>query len=794
MTHRPSLASSARRAATEDPTATAVVDGDVRWSRAELDERAEAVAHGLSRIGVGRGARVALLATPSAGAIAVLHGLARVGAVVAPLGIRLTESELVAAAEVIDPRLVIHDVGRVTAASALGRPRVLLDDLLAASLAPGPEPEREWAEIVPPATDAEAPAVVVLTSGTTGRPKAAVLSAAALVASSEAWLAALPRATGWLLALGLEHVAGLGIAWRAALSAVPLVVLPRPDPAGILAALAADPAPSHVSVVPTTLVRLLDAVADGPPPASLRAVLLGGGAIPPELVRRAITAGWPVVPTYGLTEAGSGVTVLPTSEAARHPESAGRPLPGVEVRISEAGSDGVGEILVDSPARFTGYLGDPAATAAALTADGWLRTGDLGRLDRDGRLFVLDRRTDRIVRGGENISPGEVESVLLDHPAIADAAVVARRDAIFGQVPVAAIVLITGSTDPGDDALIAFCRERLAPFKVPAAYVRRWRLPRTATGKIKRAELRATLESGAAGTSHEAFVDRPGGVRIAYRRLGAGPVHLLLLHGTLSTSAQLTGLTRALADTGSFTVLAVDRRGSGRSRLVDPSPLGVDVHLDDLVAVLDAEDVPAAAFLGVSFGGVVALEFAARHPGRAVAVVAYEPPYGPLASQETQRGFAILADATERAHRSGGPAAAAETFMGGVAGPEAWARLPERTRGYLADEGQSAFVDAALGGLHPSGLRRIRVPVTILTGDASEPFYRPIAEALRERIPGSRHVPLPGLTHASPITDPAAVSAAVTAALASDGLVPVAPAHGDQGSDPARNPTEESLA
>lgn len=335
--------------------------------------------------------------------------------------------------------------------------------------------------------------MVVLTSGTTGRPKAAVLSAAAMTASAEAWLAALPPATGWLLALGLGHVAGLGIAWRAALGAVPLVVLARPDAATIVDALAAPPAPSHVSLVPTTLIRVLDAVGDGPPPPTLRAVLLGGGPIAPDLVRRAVRAGWPVVPTYGLSEAGSGVTALPTSEAADHPDSAGRPLPGVRIRIAGPDGDGVGEIVVQTPARFLGYVGDPTATVAALADDGWLRTGDLGRLDAQGRLTVLDRRTDRIVRGGENVSPAEVEGVLLEHPAVVDAAVVARRDPTFGHVPVAAVVLRPGA-DPGDDALARFCRARLAGFKVPTAFVRLEALPRTAGGKVRRTDLRARLD------------------------------------------------------------------------------------------------------------------------------------------------------------------------------------------------------------------------------------------------------------------------------------------------------------
>ena len=169
------------------------------------------------------GGRVALLAVPSAAAIAALHGIARIGAVVAPLGVGLTTTELAAAGDVIGPNLVVHDHGLETMARR-ARPtgtRSCRPHRVSPATGAG-----RGAGRLPP-SEPTAPAVVVLTSGTTGRPKAVVLSTEALVASAEAWLAALPPATGWLLALGLGHVAGLGVVWRAALSGVPLVVLPR---------------------------------------------------------------------------------------------------------------------------------------------------------------------------------------------------------------------------------------------------------------------------------------------------------------------------------------------------------------------------------------------------------------------------------------------------------------------------------------------------------------------------------------------------------------------------------------
>jgi O-succinylbenzoic acid--CoA ligase len=602
----------------------------------------------------------------------------------------------------------------------------------------------------------ESPAVVVLTSGTTGRPKGVVLSHRAMGASADAWLAALPPATGWAMPLGIGHVAGLGVVWRAVRDGVPVRVVPAADPVRLLRALRASPPPSHVSLVPSQLVRLLDASREAAPPATLRAVLLGGGTIPPSLVERAVRAGWPVIPTYGLSEMGSGVTALPPDEASVAPGTAGRPLPGMTVVIAGPGSDGVGEIVVSGASRSSGYLGEPPVDPAEP-----VQTGDLGRLDAEGRLVVVDRRTDRIVRGGENIDPSEVEAVLERHPAVAEAAVVARPASMWGHVPVAAIVLRPGAADPGDDGLVAHARAALAGFKVPVAWTRLDALPRTASGKLRRDAVRALLAGGSSGE-----LARPGGDAIGWRMDGDGPRHVLLLHGTLSTSQQLGRLAAALAADGATTVHSIDRRGAGTSRLADPRPLDVDVHLADLAAYLDARGIQRAAIVGVSFGGVLGLEAAVRIPDRIESVVAYEPPYGLVGDRALVAWFRRVARDTTRAFHAGGNPAAAETFLRHVAGDEAWDRLPERARDFLAREGTGALADAALTGLNPRGLARIDAPVTIITGSASQPFYAPIADELARRMPNARRIRLDGLTHTSPITEPSAVVDSIRSSLA----------------------------
>ena len=587
-----------------------------------------------------------------------------------------------------------------------------------------------------------------------------------MAASADSWCAALPPATGWLLALGLGHVAGLGILWRAIAGRVPVRITGRADPAAILAALAAEPPMSHVSLVPAQLARLLDAAGDAAPPPALRAVLLGGGPIPPALVTRAIRAGWPVVPTYGLSETGSGATALATAEALDHPGSAGRPLPGVRVTIEEPDADGVGEIVVETAARFSGYLGDPPPAALATER---VRTGDLGRLDDDGRLFVVDRRLDRIVRGGENIAPAEVEAVLLAHPAIADAAVVALADPLWGHVPAAAIVLASGAPDPGDESLTAHCRASLAGFKVPVSFLRLDALPRTSGGKLRREAVRALLAGERTGV-----LARPDGAGIGWRVTGEGSLPLLLLHGTLSSAQQLDRLAVTLARPGDITVHALDRRGSGTGRLAPGAPVaGLDlaVHLADIIAYLDARGIARAAVVGVSFGGVLGVETGGATPGSC-------------------RGGRGLRAAVRAAGRCGDEGRVRDAGPGHRRRPPD--RRPRRRRRDLHARGRGRCglgpavgakpgIPRARGGRRrrrcrprrrpPGGPRIHHRPGDHPHGGRQRTVLRADRGRPRRRIPGARRDTLEGLSHPSPITQPTPVAAAVRAALASAGLV-----------------------
>ena len=509
--------------ASRQPDGVALVAGGSRWTWRDLEVRVRDIAEELARAGVGRGTRVALLAGDGAQTVVAVHGVRRLGAILVPLNRRATASEIGQLLDDARPAVLLHDEDRATAAeqaaaaagTARGR-RSGASGIALRLLSLDESPDGPPAAAGDDRLDPEAIATICFTSGTTGRPKGAVLTVGNHLASAAAWAAVLrPRPTDrWLACLPFHHVAGLAMILRSSLWAVPLHLAGGFDPEAIWRAFDED-AISHCSIVGSTLARLVEARGGKPAPATLRAVLVGAERTPADAIAAARRLGIPVMPTYGATETASGVTALEPAEADEVPSSAGRPLPGVELRVvAGEGADGrrvvsvdeIGEIEVRGRMVFAGYDGSPAETAAAL-ADGWFRTGDLGSLDTAGRLSVADRRDDLIVSGGENVYPTEVEAVLRRHPAVADAAVVGRSDARWGAVPVA-LVVISSSAGVADGDLDAHCRARLAGFKVPVAFVRVASIPRTAGGKLLRHEARTILEAASADPGPSGTVGR----------------------------------------------------------------------------------------------------------------------------------------------------------------------------------------------------------------------------------------------------------------------------------------------
>lgn len=732
------------RHAAEHPEAPAVVHPTGTWTWADLDRRVAASAAAvLERVEPGD--RVGLAVGGTALGIAAVHGMARSGVTAVLIHPRLTAAEVAALVPTAGCRtLVIDPATGIDAPAGVEALHLDAADVLGAASAAHASGPGEF---------------VVPTSGTSARPKLARLPLQPLAASAAVWNTFLPPATGWLLSLGLSHVAGLGIVSRAAAAGVPIVVPAELDPHGLLDAIASAArdgvSVSHLSLVAAQLAGVLDATADAPPPTTLRAVVLGGGPIPAALVQRAVAAGWPIVPSYGMTETASGVVALPAAEAGAHSGTVGRPLPSVEVRIAADG-----EIQIHGPMRFAGYLDDPEATAAAHTTDGWLRTGDLGRLDADGRLTVDGRADDLIVSGGENISPAEVEAALASHPAVAEVAVIGTPDPMWGAVPVAIIVLRPDADTPSDDDLVAHTGARLARFKVPARFVRVASLPRTPLGKVERRALRVLARPGDPRSMirHDLTLDdgQPIAVRILDAADPTAPT-AVLLHATLSSGEQLGSLARRLAE--GYRVVLIDRRGTADSPMAKPDRVTVARHVADVIEVLDALGIDRALVVGHSFGGVVALRVAVEHPARVTGVVAWEPPFLPVASAAVRDGMASLAGDLDTAFRDGGARAAAHRFLEAISGAGAWDGLHPRQQAAIARQGAGALADAAMPGLTADDLDRIAAPTVIATGSASDPFYRPIADALAEQIgPAATREDLPGLAHMAPITDAAPIA------------------------------------
>jgi len=470
------------------PDAPAIEGEDSTWTFGELAERARRGAAHIVTSVPPAAAPVAMLLPGDAQFVGWLAALSLAGRAALPLNSRLTTAEL--AQQLTDARAGVllgeHGDARL-AELAVRLPGLTIvavpqfEDLPDAhSQLPGEE-----------AAD-DALLVVLFTSGTSGRSKGACLSWSNFAASALAAADPLGPAIAerWLACMPLFHVGGLSIVVRSVLFGGPIRLHSRFDAALVSDALDEGDI-AGISLVPTMLSRLLDHRGPRPAPAGLEVLLLGGAAASTELLARARFAGYPVCPTYGLTEATSQVaTARPQRSGAARPAPM-LPLPGVEVRIVVEGEDAAagepGEIVVGGPTVMQGYLDDPAATALALR-DGWLHTGDIGFLDDAGGLHVLDRRDDLIVSGGENVYPAEIEAVLAGHPSVAEAGVTGVPDADLGSTVVAWIVAKDAVT-VDSHALAEHCRAHLAGFKCPREFRFVSALPRTAAGKLQRRRL-----------------------------------------------------------------------------------------------------------------------------------------------------------------------------------------------------------------------------------------------------------------------------------------------------------------
>lgn len=489
------------------PEAPALVMGERQWDYRELDSMVARYCRGLVRRGVQPRQHVAALLPNGVDYVCLIHALARLGAVLVPLNTRLTAAELHWQLEQSDCTLVIHDEAHAPAVAACnGSVGCAAVDVAALWEA---DAHADPGEVAPPPGHfaLDAPQAIVFTSGSTGRPKGAVITFANHFwsATASAYRLGLSPADRWLSCLPLYHVGGLAVVFRSCLYGTAIVLHPRFELDAFSRSLDRDGI-TLTSVVPTMLHRLLRHREGQAWPDSLRHILLGGAAATDELLAAARASGAPVATTYGLTEAASQVATMRPADVLRKPGSVGKPLMFSHVRIVDRDGNALppgerGEIVVAGPTVMAGYYKNPEATAATLR-NGELYTGDIGYLDAAGDLWLVQRRSELIISGGENVYPAEVEAVLRQHPAVAAACVVGLPDAEWGESVAALIEPVPGATVTAAE-LVEHCRARLARYKHPRTIRFADALPQTASGKIERRTVIDMLRQPAAHPTPE---------------------------------------------------------------------------------------------------------------------------------------------------------------------------------------------------------------------------------------------------------------------------------------------------
>jgi fatty-acyl-CoA synthase len=478
------------------------------WSYASMARAIERIADALHGLGVRKGDLVGYLAFNSPECLFAMMASSYLGAIFVPLNFRLTTPEL---------KTLILDSGIHTL--LIGGEHLGLIDPVRADLPCrnyvqlGGPANADWLrplqvvlrEATKPAPEAEVVpsdiAVFVYTSGTTGVPKAAMLTHSNLWANNLNWVLSfgITSSDTLLTTAPMFHVGGTFVLLVPVLISGGHVVLHRAfDPEAVIAAIEQHAITLTFSV-PTMMLMLSQHPQFETADFSSLRLLVGGGAPSPEpLLRRYASRNIPVSHCYGLSEVVAACTFLETHSAMTKLNSAGRAMPLCEVKLIDANGETLneagqkGEICVRGETVTPGYWGRPEATAQAMTRDGWLRTGDLGYFDGDGYLYVIDRLKDMIISGGENIYPAEIESVLLDIPAISNVAVVGLPDAQWGE-RVCAVAILKPGHALTFESLIEHCGPRLARYKLPKELKIVAELPLSGAGKVLKQRLRESL-------------------------------------------------------------------------------------------------------------------------------------------------------------------------------------------------------------------------------------------------------------------------------------------------------------
>lgn len=454
-----------------------------QYSFLELHRFAEKRARQLASLGVKRGDAIGIFMKNSLDMVINIHALMYIGAVAVLLNTRLTPEELAWQLNDAKAKLVICDDDQM---NHFPNFRAVKQSILKQSAEQHVE--------IRGCFNLEDVATIMYTSGTTGKPKGVQQT------YGNHWWSAVGSALNlglmesdcWLLAVPLFHISGLSILMRSVIYGIG-TVLQRSFSAKEANKMIKEQSVTIISVVTAMLDEMLQDLGDKTYPDSFRCMLLGGGPAPMPILEQCREKNIPVFQTYGLTETTSQIATLSPEFCYAKLGSAGKPLFPAQIRIVKDEKNCApyeeGEIVVKGPNVTPGYLYRPDETKQTIR-DGWFYTGDLGYMDEDGFLYVLDRRSDLIVSGGENVYPAEIEAVILSHPAVADVGVVGKEDPKWGKVPYAFVVRKNEVTEK---ELEEYCLQRLAKYKVPKGFSFVPSLPRNASKKLLRRELKNWL-------------------------------------------------------------------------------------------------------------------------------------------------------------------------------------------------------------------------------------------------------------------------------------------------------------
>ena len=453
---------------------------DERWTFRQLSEEASTIAQKLRWNGLHEGDRIALLGRSTPEMVFVIHGCLLAGLEIVMLNSRLSSKEISWQLNDCEARTVIVDDFFLDHINEINTEKLTFSAIKSSGTQTSTFTEM-W--------DPSRTITIMYTSGTTGFPKGVRQTAGNHTSSALASVLNLGLAEDdiWLCTMPLFHISGFSILARSVIYGMGVRLYKKFDAQSIVEEIQ-NGTVSRISVVGTGLQRILDQFEINGSVAhpSFQTMLAGGGPVPDDYLRRASLYKLPVLQTYGMTETSSQTATLSSEDALRKSGSAGKPLFFNRMKIRNEGQPGdFGEVLVTGPHVTPGYIGH--ASDRDPLENGWLPTGDIGYFDKEGYLYIVDRRSDLIISGGENIYPAEIENVLISHPGVKEAGVCGQEHPEWGSVPIAFIVSEERLTEL---ELEEYCRERLGGYKIPKAFHFVDELPRNASNKLLRRTLK----------------------------------------------------------------------------------------------------------------------------------------------------------------------------------------------------------------------------------------------------------------------------------------------------------------